>query len=82
MYFSPPIEETSFFDRWRPLKKTETNENAVIESGPSGCTCKLAVAPKAQRALQEKGEKYCKSERNRVCCETVSPSKTHEVSQA
>lgn len=77
----PNIEETSFVDRWRPLKKTETNENAVIESGPSGCTYKLAAAPKAQRTLQERGGKILRVRETEFAvkwCLLVKPMKFHK----
>lgn len=73
------IEKTSFVDRWRPLKKTETNENTVIESGPSGCTYKLAAA--LREHCRREGGKIVRVRETEFAvkwCLLVKPMKFHK----
>lgn len=81
--FLPPIEETSFFDRWRPLKKTKTNENAELSNlVPMDAHTNQLLHLRLREHCRREGRKIVRARGTGVFCETVSPSKTHEVSQA
>jgi hypothetical protein len=64
-HFSCYIKETSLCNRWRPLQKTITYQNAELRSLNRPIYNRTPES-EAQRSVWKRGWKNCKSQRNRA----------------